>query len=76
MATKNEIILSVKTDMLLDQAWQLIEKDGDNIDDVMEIYGKLRKCWIDIKKCTSESEYMRIWTEVTDCEKSILKYAG
>ena len=38
MATKNEIILSVKTDMLLDQAWQLIEKDGDKIQDEFALF--------------------------------------
>ena len=71
----NELILSVKTETLLDQAWQLLTNDGDNVEEVMTIYNKLGRCWNSIPKCSSEKEYMRIWTDVVECEKTILKYA-
>ncbi len=71
----NELILSVKTETLLDQAWQLLASDGDNVDEVMKIYNKLGKCWNSIKRCSTETEYMDIWTDVMECEKSILKFA-
>lgn len=71
----NELILSVKTETLLDQAWQLLTSDGDNVDEVMKIYNKLGKCWNSIKGCSSEKEYMTIWSDVMECEKSILKFA-
>ncbi len=71
----NELILSVKTETLLDQAWQLLTGDGDNVDEVMVIYNKLGRCWNSIKKCTSESEYMAIWSDIMECEESILKFA-
>ena len=71
----NELILSVKTETLLDQTWQLLTKDGDNVDEVMKLYTRLGKCWNSIKDCSTEKDYMKIWTDVTDCEKSILKFA-
>lgn len=71
----NELILSVKTETLLDQTWQLLTHDGDNVEEVMQIYNRLGKCWNSIKDCSSDTEYMRIWTDVVECEKSILKFA-
>lgn len=75
MLNSNELILSVKTETLLDQAWQLLTGDGDNVDDVMQIYNKLGKCWLAIPSCDSEKEFMRIWSDIIDCERSILKFA-
>lgn len=75
MVNNNELILSVKTETLLDQAWQLLTGDGDNVDEVMKIYNKLGKCWSDIARCDNEKEFMRIWSDITDCERSILKFA-
>ena len=71
----NELILSVKTETLLDQTWKLLADDGDNIDEVMKIYNKLGKCWSAIKSCSSENDFMNIWDDVVECERSILKYA-
>ena len=75
MVGSNQLILSVKTETLLDQAWELLANDGENVDEVMTIYTKLGQCQSDIRKCTSEKEYMKIWADVTECEKLILKYA-
>ncbi len=68
-------ILSVKTNNLIEKAWNLLTDDGDNLDEVIGIYNELCKCSRDIVKCSCESDYSSIESRVQSCEKAILKYA-
>ncbi len=70
-----ENILSVKTDNLIEKAWNLLTDDGDNLDEILEIYNELCRCVKEIGNCDSESEYTQLETRVNTCEKAILKFA-
>lgn len=70
-----ENILSVKTNTLIEKAWNLLTDDGDNLDEILEIYNELCRCINEIGKCDSESEYSQLESRVSNCEKAILKFA-
>lgn len=76
-----DVILSVKTDELLEQVWDIMtnkssyfESKGKKLDEVIEIYNELCKCRKAIKGCNSESTYTQLVNRVGKCENAIKSF--
>ena len=66
-------ILSVTIDELIQKTWKMVNENGENIEELVEIFNELTSCRQEIDTFETEQEYIRIEKRVRNCDYKIMK---